>query len=87
MQRNLDEHHPPPLNQIQISPYLEPLVLEHALDGSILAARRELRLEYNTEGSIPNNLAVGVLDFPGFTGQSILYLLADNLCSQKEKDI
>ena len=61
-------------------PYLESLVLEDSLDGSILAAGSHLGLEHDTEGAIADNLTLCVGDLFGFTGQSILDLLLDDLC-------
>lgn len=60
--------------------YLEPLVLQHTLDGGILARRRQLRLENDAEGAIADNLAVCVLHFPRLACDAILDLFADNLC-------
>lgn len=63
--------------------YLEPLILEDSLDGSIFPARSHLGLKHNTEGAIAHNLALSVGDLLGFAGQSILDLLADDLCEGK----
>jgi hypothetical protein len=40
--------------------YLEPLVLQHALDGGILATGRQLGLEDDAERAIADDLALGV---------------------------
>jgi hypothetical protein len=61
--------------------YLEPLVLEDSLDGSILSRWRQLGLENNAEGAISDNLALRVLQVPSFSSHSILDLLADHLCN------
>jgi hypothetical protein len=61
-------------------PYLEALILEDSLDGSIFAAGSHLGLEHDTEGAIADNLTLCVGDLFGFTGQSILDLLLDDLC-------
>jgi hypothetical protein len=60
--------------------YLEALILEDSLDGSILAAGSHLGLEHDPEGAIANNLTLCVGDLFGFTGQSILDFLLDDLC-------
>ena len=60
--------------------FLESLVQQDPLDGGVLTAGRELRLEDNTKGAIANNLALRILDFSGFSSQSILDLLANDFC-------
>lgn len=60
--------------------YLEPLILEDSLDGSILAAGGHLGLKHHTERSIAHNLALCVGDLLGFARQAILDLFADDLC-------
>lgn len=59
--------------------YLEPLILEDSLDGSIFPARSHLSLKHNTEGAIAHDLALSVGDLLGFAGHSILDLLANDL--------
>lgn len=59
--------------------YLEPLILEDSLDGSIFPARSHLGLKHDTEGAIAHDLALGVGDLLGFASQSILDLLPDDL--------
>lgn len=59
--------------------YLEPLILKDSLDGSILTTGGHFGLKHHTEGTIANNLTLGVGDLFGFAGQSILDLLADHL--------
>ena len=63
-----------------IGTHLEALVLEHALDGSILSGRRQLGLEDNTETTVADNLALSVLHFLGLSGEAVLDLLADDFC-------
>jgi hypothetical protein len=60
---------------------LETLVLEHTLDGSIFAAGGQLGLEDNTEGTVADNLALGVLHLFCLSGQAILDLFANYLCT------
>ena len=60
---------------------LETLVLKHALDGSIFAAGRQLSLEDDTEGAIADDLALGVLHLFCLSGQAILNLFANYLCT------
>lgn len=64
----------------QTMAYLETLILEHALDGRILARGGKLGLEYDTERTVANNLALGILEISGFASQSILDALTDHLC-------
>lgn len=66
-------------SRIENSIYLEPLILEDSLDGSIFPARSHLGLKHHTEGAIAHNLALGVGDLLRFAGQSILDLLPDDL--------
>lgn len=61
--------------------YLESLVLENTLDGSILSRWRQLGLENNAKGAVSDNLALSILQVPSLTGHSILDLLADHLCN------
>lgn len=61
--------------------------MEDSLDGSILAAGGHLRLEDDAKGSIADDLALCVGDFLGLTGQSILDLLADDLCRTNEVEL
>jgi hypothetical protein len=58
---------------------LEPLVLEYALDGGIFTRGRELRLEDDSKGPIPNNLALCVLQVPRLACDAILHLLPNDL--------
>lgn len=63
--------------------YLEPLILQDSLDGSIFPARSHLGLKHNTERTIAHNLALSVGDLLGFAGESILDLLADDLLRER----
>lgn len=58
--------------------YLESLILQDALDGSIFVRRSELGLENYTKGAISDNLALCVLKFSRLAGDSILDLLLDD---------
>ena len=60
---------------------LETLVLKHTLDGGIFAAGRQLGLENDTEGTVADNLALGVLHLFCLSSQAILDLFADYLCT------
>lgn len=60
---------------------LETLVLEHALDGSIFTAGRQLGLEDDTEGAVTDDLALGVLHLFCLSSQAILNLFANYLCT------
>ncbi len=60
--------------------YLEALVLENALDGSIFSVWGELCLKNNTKGAIAHDLALRILHLLRFAGQAILYFLANDLC-------
>jgi hypothetical protein len=60
---------------------LEALVLENTLDGGIFAAGRQLGLENDTEGTVADNLALGVLHLFRLSGQTILDLFANYLCT------
>ena len=64
------------------SAYLEALVLEYALDGSVLARGRQLGLKHDAKGSIAHNLALGILHISSLTGDAILNLLADDFCTK-----
>ena len=59
---------------------LKALVLQHALDGSILSGRRQLGLEDDSERAVADDLALGVLHFLGLSGQAVLDLLTDDFC-------
>ena len=63
-----------------IGTHLEALVLEHALDGSVLSGRRQLGLEHNTETTVANDLALSVLHFLGLSSEAVLDLLTDDFC-------
>lgn len=58
-------------------PHLESPVLQHPLDGCILAAGLELGLEDDAERSVADDLTLSVLHLPSFTCDSILYLFLD----------
>jgi hypothetical protein len=58
--------------------YLESLILEHSLDGSILTGGRKLGLEYHAKGAVSNYLALSVLQVSGFARDAVLGLLADD---------
>jgi len=60
--------------------HLKALVLEHALDSSILSGRRQLGLEDDTERAVADNLALSVLHLLRLSGKAVLDLLADNFC-------
>jgi len=60
--------------------YLETLVLEHTLDGSILTRRRQLGLEDHAEGAVSHDLALRVLHLFCFSGKAILDLLTNDFC-------
>lgn len=62
-----------------VGPYLEPLVLEHSLDGSILTTGCELGLEDDTERAIADDLALCILHFLRLPSQSVLDLFAYDL--------
>lgn len=64
----------------QLSTDLESLVLKNALDGSVLPGWGELRLEDNAEGTVADNLALGILQIPGLTSDTVLHLFANDLC-------
>lgn len=59
--------------------YLEALVLQHPLDGSIFTGGRQLGLEDDTEGTISDNLALCVLHISSLARDAILDLFANNL--------
>jgi hypothetical protein len=61
---------------------LEPLVLKHSLDGSILTRWRELSLENHPKRPIANDLALRVLHFPCLPCQPILDLLTNYFCEE-----
>lgn len=60
---------------------LEALVLEHTLDGSIFTTGRELGLEDDTKGTVADDFALGVLHLFCLSGQAILDLFANYLCT------
>lgn len=60
--------------------YLESLVLQHTLDGGVLAVGRNLGLEDHAEGAVPYNLTLGILHLAGLSRNTILDLFAYNLC-------
>lgn len=72
------------LRSLGSPPYLEPLVLQDSLDGSVLAAGGHLSLKHDTERSIADDLALGVGDLLVLACQAILDLFADDLCAGKE---
>jgi len=61
-------------------PHLEALVLENALDGSVFAAGRQLRLEDDAERTVSHNLALCVREVLVVAGHAVLHLLADDFC-------
>jgi hypothetical protein len=63
-----------------IGTYLKPLVLQHALDSSVLSRGRQLGLEDDTERAVADDLALGVLHFFGLSGEAVLDLLTDDFC-------
>lgn len=63
--------------------YLEAFVLKNTLDGSILVARGKFGLEDHAKGAVSNYFTLRVLHFPGLSGETILYLLTDDLCARK----
>ena len=63
-----------------IGTYLEALVLQHALDGGVLSGGRQLGLEDDTERTVADDLALGVLHLLGLSGQAVLDLLTDDFC-------
>lgn len=64
--------------------YLEALVLQHTLDGSVLTRGRQLRLEHNTEGAVADDLALRVLHISRLAGNTILHFFTDDLCVNSE---
>lgn len=66
------------------SPYLEALVLENALDCSVLAAGRQFGLKDDTEGAIADDLALGVLHLFRLASESILNLFANDFCKKND---
>lgn len=60
--------------------YLETLILEDTLDSSILARWGKLSLEDDTERTIADNFALGILKLSGFASYSILDALTDDFC-------
>ena len=59
---------------------LESLVLQDTLYCSVFARGRELGLEDDTEGTVPHNLALGILHVSSLPGYAVLNPFADNLC-------
>lgn len=70
----------------RVKTHFETLVLEHSLDGCVLAAWRQLGVEDNTEGTIADNLALCVSQFSGLSSQAVLDLLADDFCQLSAND-
>jgi hypothetical protein len=60
------------------STHLEPLVLQHPLDRSVLPAGRQLRVENYAERTVSDNLALRVGEIPGFAGEAVLDLFAND---------
>ena len=60
--------------------YFEALILEHTFDGSIFAVGRDFCLENDTERTIADYFALGVLHLLRLSGQAILDLFTNNLC-------
>jgi hypothetical protein len=58
--------------------YLEALVLQHALDGRILAAGRQLGLEDDAKGAVADNLALRVGKVLVLASLAVLDLFADD---------
>lgn len=65
---------------------LEALVLEHTLDGSIFTTGRELGLEDDTEGTVADNFALGVLHLFCLSSQAILDLFANYLWTRRQHE-
>ena len=61
---------------------LEPFVLKHPLDGSILARWRELCLENHPERPIAHDLALRILHFYCLPCQPILNLFTYYFCRE-----
>lgn len=61
--------------------HLETFVLEDSLDRSVLTAGRQFGLKDHTERSIADNLALGVGKVSSLPSHTILYLFADDFCS------
>lgn len=62
--------------------HLESLVLEHPLDGGILARGMQLRLKDDTERPISDDLALRVLHLSGLARHAVLHLFANDLCQK-----
>lgn len=60
--------------------HLEALVLQHPLDGSVLAAGRQLRLEDDAEGAIADDLALRIGKVFVLARLAVLHFLANDLC-------
>lgn len=67
-------------NGHMVSAHLEALVLKDTLDGSVLAAGRQLGLEDDTERTIAYDLALCIRQVFVVAGQAVLNFLADDLC-------
>ena len=61
--------------------YLEPLVLQNALDGCVLVRGRQFGLEDDAERPIADDLALGILEIPRFARDAVLHFLADEFCN------
>lgn len=59
--------------------YLETLVLKNAFDGTFFIIGSNLALKDHSEGSVANDLVLGVLDVASLAGDTVLDLLADDL--------
>ena len=59
---------------------LKPLILQHPLDGSILATGGQLGLEDDAKRPIANNLALSVCELSSLSGQAVLNLFANDFC-------
>ena len=60
--------------------YLEALVLKNTLDSCILSVGSQFSLEDYSKGTVPHNLALGVLHLFGLASHTILYFFTDDLC-------
>jgi hypothetical protein len=58
--------------------HLEALVLQHALNGRIFAAGRQLGLEDDAKGAVADNLALRVGEVLVFARLAVLDLFADD---------
>ena len=67
---------------------LKPLILQHPLDGSILATGGQLGLEDDAKRPIANNLALSVCELSSLSGQAVLNLFANDfwkVCQQRSQ--